>query len=275
MSQISRSQNINFALNEFLDSVDKNCSIFQTYDYDLSEDYFDCLSEDFGDNCELSLEQSVQFIEQFYKICSQILSKCSFDQLVDSKLFEKIHSPIYYSVKCLINQSEEFKLINLISSMEIFYEYLTKTASITQIKFDLIDLFLLSTLNSFVCLCGYLKNNKQFNFSQKATISSQSGSRLDLKLSSLLIKVLALFESKITNLNELSNKPNLIKACKLLVFLVKNFKDTKSNVFVWKTISKLVIKFKILLNNNNNESVNCKFLIKKYFTFYTKINRWT
>ncbi|CAF0811834.1 unnamed protein product [Brachionus calyciflorus] len=264
MSQVPRTQT---HLKELVDNLIKNEK--KTFVYDLDEDDFDIF-----DNGNESFDNIDDFtlVDQFNKFCSNHLNKFSFEQLIELKFFAKIHSFLYSTVASLINNTPydyELLLGNFLNSIDLIYDYLLKSQTITQIKFELIDLFLLSTFNSFVQLCKYFKNQK--SFSQKTLSMSQVSSRPDAKLSAQLIKASNLFESKITNLNEETNKTNLIKLNKFLVYLLKNFKDAKSNVFVWKMISRLVVKFKILLNDYQDDSgdfcqVNGKFLIKKIFT---------
>ncbi|RNA26921.1 hypothetical protein BpHYR1_023718 [Brachionus plicatilis] len=260
MSQVSRNQNQNFFLKELIQSLNKNS--VEPVSFDLSEDDFEILPSD--NYCETIGESDT--IEQLAKFCSNHLIKHTFEQLNDENFFQTISYHLYSASNSLLVQTPsdlEAKLASLLVSIDSIYDYLAKAS---QIKFESIDLFLLSTFHLYVHLCNHFKTQKQL--SQRMSLS-QMNSRPDARLSAQLIKASMLFESKIANLNEEKNKQNLIKLTKFLIYLVKNFKDAKSNVFVWKMVSKLCVKFKILLNNSNHLDSFCykngKFLLKKIF----------
>ena len=263
MSQVSRNQSQIFILKDLVESLNQKQT--EHVSFDLSEHDLEILTLD--NYCAPVDDQNT--IELLGKFCSNQLSKLSFEQLDNEKFFQAISYQLFSSTNSLLVHSPsdfEAKLASMLGSIESIYDYLTKTTSIAQIKFESIDSFLLSTFYLYIHLCNHFKNQKQS--SQKISLSQQCH-RPEAKLSAHLIKASSLFESKISKLNEEKNKQNLIKLTKFLIYLIKNFKDAKSNVFIWKMISKLCVKFKILLNDYTNSidflQINGKFLIKNIF----------
>lgn len=108
----------------------------------------------------------------------------------------------------------------------------------SSIKFEQIDALVLSIFYSEACLVHL----------------TQPGQRIDAKIWSISNKIMSLFD-KFAAFDETSAyKSTLFKILKFLLYLIQNVKDSKCIVMLWKIMSKLLFKWKILVPSTSKQT---------------------
>ena len=193
------------------------------------EDDDDEMEQDVIDNDDDSISLHISYLNKF---CCNHLSNLQMSQLIDNNFFAKVHPFIYNAFKSLLiksNSNSKFnsslykkELNEILSSAESLIEYLTKSSH--QIKFELVDLFVLSVLKSIVNVFNYLQQDETLELKQD----------LIKAIKKILTKLNILFEKKLTDLSHESSLTNLIKTGNYLLKILSNLnlKESKCVVFV-------------------------------------------
>jgi hypothetical protein len=255
--------------NDDLESLkDDNDIIVENNDEDDLLSNFDFTTSQLVNNNKKKKNQDNQIITNLAEFCKNHLKLCSIDQLLD-EILPNINAIIYDKTdkisKKLSNtdnnslpmvESQESLILNIYTSLDQMYTHLSQskpnaitTTQTSLIKFEKCKYFLLMTLKCSLVTSRFIlsKNEPKTSLSQPTTMSNGFTTDLTRLLNTILIKLSNLIETKLAiSYNEPTSQMFLQAICDKVVKLLNLIKESKTQVYLWKIISKLIIKNRLL-----------------------------
>jgi hypothetical protein len=239
---------------------------------DDNDDESDASHEQQQHHRENDLQSNLEYLGVF---CYKYLNLLALDQLLSKQIFKSLTCFLEVNLSSLgpTDLDYESSTCDFLSCIESILDYIALNLSPTTSKFEFYSNFTLTILN-FVW--NYLKP-----YERRSGVSGDGNAETTTQINALtlinaiLIKLSNLIESKLSDLAEAKHELSLLRLCKVYAYFIEYFKEnSKSVVFLWKVLQKLVNKIGLLQLKQRNkltEKLKLNIVIKMFLVLHARL----